>query len=169
MVAGMLRIKTLTPLLAAVILAGCGTSSSVPPTSTGKKAPVTGDRATYIAKADALCKDANARQEALRRRAKGFTPIKLVPILRQQATIASTLSTDLSKLSAPASDHAAVARYIGAVRQLSVYSRAVANSIAARHARAVQALAAKLGALRQQETLLGQGYGYKICSSGKAY
>ncbi|MCA1690159.1 MAG: hypothetical protein LC720_06920 [Actinobacteria bacterium] len=166
----MLRTKSSIPLLA-VILVGCGGSS--PTTSstvtTPAKPAAAVDRGTYIAKADALCKGSNARQEALRKRATGLPVPKLPPILREQAGIADTLAAGLGKLSPPRADRATVGRFVRAVHQLSVYSKAVANSIAAGHAFASRALASKLSLARQQETLLGQGYGYKICASGKSY
>ncbi len=171
----MLRFKWSTPLLAAVLLAGCGGSSAptatVPTnsTTTGGATSRASDRAAYIAQADALCKTANTRQEALRKKATGLAVTKLPPILRQQAAIASGLSTSLGRLTPPTGDRAAVGRFVKAVHQLAVYSLAVANSIAANHAYAARSLAAKLQLARQQETLLGQGYGYKTCSSGKSY
>jgi hypothetical protein len=165
----MRRISLVAVVLISVLAAGCGGSSptsSTTKTTTGK-APIT--RATYIAQADALCKSANSRQEALRTRSKGLSVIKLVPILKQQAGIAAALSTDLGKLKPPVGDAAAVGRFVKSVSQLAVYSKAVANSIAANHAYAARALASKLSLARQQEALLGQGYGYKTCASGKAY
>lgn len=176
MVAGVRRCKWSTPLLVALLLAGCGGSSGG--TTTGTTAPsapsrgatsTAGDRASYIARADALCKSANTRQEALRKRASGLAVTKLPPILRQQAGIATSLSASLGRLTPPPGDRAAVGRFVKAVHQLAVYSLAVANSIAANHAFAARALASKLQLARQQETLLGQGYGYKTCSSGKSY
>jgi hypothetical protein len=171
MVAAVPRPLSLTPVLVGLVLAGCGGSGS---TTTSTGTPTTprttaNDRAAYIAQADALCKSANVRQEALRTRAKGLPVTKLVPILHQQATIAQGLSVALGRLSPPRGDFATVGRFVRAVHQLSVYSVAVANSINANHAFAARALAGKLVAARQQETLLGQGYGYKVCSSGKSY
>ncbi len=167
----MRRISTATVVLVSLLAAGCGgssgSSSSTATTSSSTKAPA--DRTVYIGQADALCKSANARQQALRKRAKGLTAIKLVPILKQQAGIAAGLSADLGKLTPPAGDSATVGRFVKAVNQLAVYSRAVANSIAANHSYAAKALAGKLGLARQQETLLGQGYGYKTCASGRSY
>lgn len=176
MVAGVRRFKWSTPLLMALVLAGCGssgggaTTGATAPTTTGGGGTATAsDRSAYIAQADALCKSANTRQEALRKKASGLAVTKLPPILRQQAGIASALSASLGRLTPPASDRAAVGRFVKAVHQLAVYSLAVANSIAANHAFAARALATKLQLARQQETLLGQGYGYKTCSSGKSY
>ncbi len=165
------RIPIAVILLVAVLLAGCGGSSgsSGSKTTGASSTPASSDRSTYIAQADALCKSANARQQALRKRAKGLTVVKLVPILKQQAGIAASLSTDLGKLTPPVGDAATVGRFVKAVDQLAVYSKAVANSIAANHAFAAKALAGKLSLARQQETLLGQGYGYKTCASGKSY
>jgi hypothetical protein len=164
------RISIATVLLVSLLAAGCGgssgSSSSTGTTSSGR-APA--DRTAYIGQADALCKSANARQQTLRKRAKGLTAIKLVPILKQQAVIAAGLSADLGKLTPPVGDSVTVGRFVKAVNQLAVYSRAVANSIAANHSYAAKALAGKLGLARQQETLLGQGYGYKTCASGKSY
>jgi len=185
--------KLSMPLLAAAALAGCGASSS--PVSTSKVGPTTApttrpgsgphtattghpapvkaapvnDRAHFIAAADALCKSSNVRQEVLSKRAKGISNAKLVPLLHEQGAIAQGLATGLGKLAPPAGDGAAVQRFVTAVQQLAVYSVAVANSVAAGHSFVAHALATKLTAARQQEKLLGQGYGYKICSSGKAY
>jgi hypothetical protein len=174
MVAGVRRTRLLPLLLVAALVAGCGGSTAA--TSTGSATTATSatattgtDRATYIARADALCKTANTRQEALRARAKGLAVTKLPPVLRQQASIAQTLATALGKLAPPTGDRATVGRFVRSVHELSVYSMAVANSIAANHAFAARALANKLGVARQQETLLGQGYGYKVCASGKSY
>jgi hypothetical protein len=167
MVAGVSRTKWI-PLLVALLIAGCG-SSKTSNSSAGSSTSVASERSSYIAKADALCKGANIRQDRLRKQAKGIVVAKLPPILRQQATIAEGLSTELGKLTPPTGDGAAVGRFVRAVHQLSVYSTAVANSIAARHAYAARALAGKLGVARQQEKLLGQGYGYKTCASGKSY
>jgi hypothetical protein len=165
------RISTAAVLLVSVLAAGCGGSSgsSGTSTTTGTSSTKVVDRSTYIAQADALCKSANTRQEVLRKRAKGLTVVKLVPILKQQAGIAAGLSADLGKLTPPVGDSATVGRFVKAVSQLAVYSKAVANSIAANHSYAAQALAGKLSLARQQETLLGQGYGYKTCASGKSY
>lgn len=151
-----------------VVFAGCGGSSGSKSTggSSGSRAS---DRATYIAKADALCKSANTRQEALRKRSLGLAVAKLPPVLKEQAGIAASLSADLGRLTPPTGDAAAVGRFVRAVSQLAVYSRAVANSIAAQHDFAARALAGKLSVARQQEKLLGQGYGYKTCASGKSY
>lgn len=171
----MRSVKRWIPLLLALVVAGCGgssgPSSAGPTTSTTSTTATTAgvDRVSYIVRADALCKTANTKQEALRAKAKGLAVTKLPPILRQQATIASGLANGLGKLTAPTGDRVTVGRFVHAVRQLSVYSLAVANSIGANHAYAARALASKLSLARQQETLLGQGYGYKVCASGKSY
>jgi hypothetical protein len=169
MVAGVRRTRLLPPLMVAALVAGCGGSTGTATTGSSTTVAAGTDRASYIARADALCKTANTRQEALRGRAKGLAVTKLPPILRQQATIAQTLATELGKLSPPSGDRTTVSRFVRSVHQLSVYSVAVANSIAANHAFAARALANKLGTARQQETLLGQGYGYRVCASGKSY
>jgi hypothetical protein len=93
--------------------------------------------------------------------------MKLAPILRQQAKIAARLAANLGKLTPPAGDRLAVRRFVKSVRQLSVDSTAVADAITA--GRTFAALAAKLSAARQRETLLAQGYGYKSCGSTQGY
>ncbi len=174
MVAAMPRAKLSSLIIVAALLAGCGGSTTTGTTTgagstTRSSSTGTTDRSSFIAQADSLCGSANARQAVLRGRAKGLAVTKLVPILRQQAGIAASLSTALGRLTPPKGDSATVGRFVHAVSQLAVYSKAVANSISANHAYAARALAAKLSLARQQETLLGQGYGYKTCASGKSY
>jgi hypothetical protein len=161
--------------LAVLVLAGCGstTATSGPGGSTGATASAAGSgntRSEFIAKADALCATAHARQGAVHGKAnKQTTAAELVPLLRSQATIAKSLATSLGRLKPPVGDGAAVGRFVHAVSELAVYSTALANSIHANHAFAAKALALKLSSWRQQETLLGQGYGYKVCANGTSY
>jgi hypothetical protein len=159
--------------LAALVLAGCGSTASSPSTTgtTGASTGTTGNtRAEFIAKADALCKTAHTRQGAVHGKANAkTTATELVPLLRQQAAIAKSLATSLRALTPPAGDATAVGRFVHAVTELNVYSVALANSIHANHTYAARALATKLASWRQQETLLGQGYGYKVCANGISY
>jgi hypothetical protein len=156
--------------LAALVLAGCGSTAS-PPASTGSTAASGGNtRAQFIAKADALCKTARTKQGAVHGKANSKTTAsQLVPLLRQQSQIAKGLAASLTAVTPPTGDSAAVGRFEHAVTQLSVYSAALANSVHANHAFAARALALKLQSWRQQESLLGQGYGYKVCGSGVSY
>ncbi|HEY5195627.1 MAG TPA: hypothetical protein VIJ51_01215 [Solirubrobacteraceae bacterium] len=166
--------------LAALALAACGSTnagSSGTSGSTGTSGPAGTNttaavttRAEFIAQADALCKTAHARQGAVHGKATPkTTAAELVPLLRAQAKIAKTLSASLDKLTPPTGDRATVGRFEHAVTELNIYSAALANSIQANHAYAAKALALKLSSWRQQETLLGQGYGYKICANGTSY
>jgi len=160
--------------LAVLVLAGCGTTTAGTPKKTGA-AGATGataarSRAEFIVAADALCKTAHSRQGAVHGRAnKKTTAAQLVPLLRAQAGIAKGLAGSLGKLTPPPGDSAAVGRFVHSVTELSIFSTALANSIHANHAYAARALALKLSSWRQQETLLGQGYGYKICANGTSY
>jgi hypothetical protein len=159
--------------LAAVVLAGCGssspTSSSTPTTGT-TTAAAGNTRAEFIAKADALCTTAHAKQGTVHGKAnKKTTAAELVPLLRAQAKIAKGLATSLRAITPPVGDTTAVTRFEHSVTELSVYSTALSNSIHANHAYAARALAAKLSSWRQRETLLGQGYGYKVCANGISY
>jgi len=161
--------------LAVMALAGCGTTAATTPKkpgatgATGATATRT-SRAQFIAAADVLCKTAHSRQGAVHGRAnKHTTATQLVPLLRAQAGIAKGLAGSLGKLTPPPGDAAAVGRFVQSVTELSIYSTALANSIRANHAFAARALALKLSSWRQRETLLGQGYGYKICANGTSY
>ncbi len=160
--------------LAVLVLAGCGTAAS-PPVKTGSTGAtgakaVASSRATFIAAADALCKTAHSRQGAIHGRAnKKTTATQLVPLLRAQAGVAKGLAASLGRLTPPAGDAPAVGRFVHSVTELSIYSTALANSIHANHGYAARALALKLSSWRQQETLLGQGYGYKVCANGTSY
>jgi hypothetical protein len=167
------KLSAVVLALAALVLAGCGTTTPKS-TSAGATGTTTGPsantRAGFIAQADALCKTAHAEQGAVHGKAnKKTTAPELVPLLRSQAQIAKTLATALGKLTAPPGDTAAVGRFVHAVSELAVFSTALANSIHANHAYAARALALKLSSWRQQETLLGQGYGYKVCANGTSY
>lgn len=176
----MLVAKISAGALATIALAACGssgpsssgaagTTGSTSTTATTTTAAVT-TRAEFIAQADTLCKTAHARQGAVHSEATPkTTAAQLVPLLRQQAAIAKSLATSLGKLTPPPGDKATVAKYVHAVTELDVYSIALANSIHADHAYAAKALALKLSSWRQEETLLGQGYGYKICANGSSY
>jgi hypothetical protein len=160
--------------LAVLVLAGCGSTTAGSSGTSGSTGTTTTTaavtRSTFIAKADALCKTAHARQGAVHGKASAKTTAQqLVPLLRQQAKIAKSLSASLGKLTPPTADTAAVGRFEHAVTELGVYSTALANSIQANHAYAAKALALKLSSWRQQETLLGQGYGYRICANGTSY
>lgn len=155
--------------LVALVVAGCGSTASSS-TSTGTSAPGADSRAAFIAKADALCKTARTRQGAVHGKANSkTTATQLVPLLRQQGQIAKSLATSLAALTPPVGDSAAVGRFEHAVSQLSVYSTALANSVHANHAYAARSLAVKLQSWRSQESLLAQGYGYKICGTGVSY
>lgn len=153
----------------AVLLAGCGGSSSG---NASSPAPQTGagvSRSAFIARADALCQGTHRSQTQLEAQAKGLTIAKLPPILRKQATYAADLVTRLRALEVPAGDQVPVGRFIAAVKLLGVLSTAAANSIQAGHLRAVEGLKVKLNIARQQETELGQGYGFKVCASGRSF
>lgn len=170
----MLLRKLSVGALAALALAACGTTTPTTSTTAGSTgttgASGSNTRAGFIAQADALCKTAHARQGAVHGKAnKKTTAVQLVPLLRSQARIAKDLATSLGKLTAPPGDSAAVRRFVHSVSELAVYSTALANSIRANHAYAARALALKLSSWRQQETLLGQGYGYKVCANGTSY
>jgi hypothetical protein len=156
-----------TVLLAVIVALGVfsGELSAIAKTAANSAS----DRSNYIRQADRLCDSANVRQRALRRQAQGLPTVKLAPILRQQAKIAARLATNLGKLSPPARDRLTVGRFVKSVRQLSLYSKAVATAIAAGRPSAARTAAAKLRAARERETLLAQGYGYKSCGSRTGY
>lgn len=171
---GMLLRKLSVGVLAALAVAGCGTTTPGTSTTSGSSGATAASgvttRAGFIAEADALCKTAHSRQGAVHGKAnKKTTAAELVPLLRSQAKIAKRLATSLGKLTPPPGDTAAVGRFVHSVSELATYSTALANSIHANHAYVARVLALKLSSWRQQETLLGQGYGYKICANGTSY
>jgi hypothetical protein len=171
---GMLLRKLSVGALAVLAIAGCGSTVAGTTTSAGSTGTTVASgantRSGFIAQADALCKTAHSQQGAVHGKAsKKTTAAELVPLLRSQAKIAKSLATSLGKLTPPAGDSAAVGRFVHSVSELATFSTALANSIHANHAYAARALALKLSSWRQQETLLGQGYGYKICANGTSY
>jgi hypothetical protein len=163
---------------AALLTAGCGGSNSskgneptasatVGTTSTAAKPVLT--KAEFIAKADSACRKTQKKQNELRREAVGKQTSELVPTLRKQAILAEKLADDLGAIPAPEADTTSVAAFIDSVRKIGIYSKALSDSIKAKHDKPAHNLANKLVSWRQVEHTLGQSYGLKVCARGSSY
>jgi hypothetical protein len=172
-----LRVAFCATAAAALLTTGCGGSDSskdngpaasttVGTTSTAAK-PVT--KAEFIAQADSACRKTQKKQNQLRRDAVGKQTSELVPTLRKQARLAESLADDLGSIPAPAGDTTSVAAFIDSVRKIGVYSKALSDSIEAKHDKPAHNLANKLVSWRQVEHTLGQSYGLKVCARGSSY
>jgi phage host-nuclease inhibitor protein Gam len=157
--------------------AGCGgsdskdnePSASTPAgtTSTAAKPAIT--KAEFIAQADSACRSTQKKQNELRREAVGKKTSELVPTLRKQAKLARNLADDLAEITTPAGDATSVAAFIDSVRKIGIYSKALSDSIEAKHDKPASNLATKLVNWRQVEHTLGQSYGLKVCARGSSY
>ena len=160
-------------VLAAALLAGCGGSdgddtANVTATATTPAEP-TVTKAGFITKADNACRRTQKKQNQLRKEAEGKQTSELVPTLRKQATLAASLADELEGFGAPKADNVRIAAFIDSVRQIGVYSKALSDSIEAKHTKPARNLAARLVRWRQVEHTLGQSYGLKVCARGNSY
>jgi hypothetical protein len=171
-----LRLALCATAAAAILTSGCGSGSSkddepaasttVKTTTTAPK-PVT--KAEFIAQADSACRKTQKKQNELRREAVGKQTSELVPTLRKQALLANALAGDLGEIPAPEADTTSVAAFIDSVRKIGIYSKALSDSIEAKHDKPAHNLANKLVSWRQVEHTLGQSYGLKVCANGSSY
>jgi hypothetical protein len=172
-----LRLAWCATAAAALLTAGCGgsdskgdePSASTPAGTTSTAAEPAITKAEFIAQADRACRKTQTKQNELRREAVGKKTSELVPTLRRQATLAQTLADDLGKVSTPEGDATSVAAFIDSVRKIGIYSKALSDSIEAKHDKTASHLATKLVNWRQVEHTLGQSYGFKVCARGSSY
>jgi hypothetical protein len=172
-----LRLALCATGAAALLTAGCGGSNSkdnepaasttVATTSTAAKPVLT--KSEFIAQADSACRKTQKKQNELRREAVGKQTSELVPTLRKQALLAKALADDLGEIPAPEADTTSVAAFIDSVRKIGIYSKALSDSIEAKHDKPAHNLANKLVSWRQVEHTLGQSYGLKVCARGSSY
>lgn len=172
-----LRLALCATGAAALLTAGCGGSGSkdnepaasttVKTTSTAAKPVLT--KAEFISRADNACRKTQKKQNELRREAAGKQTSELVPTLRKQALLAEALADDLGAIPAPKADMTSVLAFIDSVRKIGIYSKALSDSIEAKHDKPARNLANKLVSWRQVEHTLGQSYGLKVCARGSSY
>ena len=157
---------------AALLVVGCGGDSGsgeARPQEPGSSKQPSPSRAEFIAQADSACRDVQSKQNDLRREARGKQTTQLVPTLRKQAQLANGLAAKLRSLGTPSGDSARVAAFVDSVRQIGVYSKALSDSIEAKHTGPARKLAGRLVRWRQVEHTLGQSYGFKVCARGSSY
>jgi len=150
-----------------LFVAGCGGSSG--DKSASKSASEKNARAAFIAKADAICAKTQRQQAQLARQAKGRSLTEVVPLLHQQARLAKSLAKQLRALTPPPADEVPVKKFIFSVNFIGVLSSAAADSIQAGHQLPTQHIKDHLLQVSDREHALGQGYGFKVCASGKGY
>jgi hypothetical protein len=160
-------------LAAALLLTGCGggdagDTANVTATATTPAGPKL-TKAGFITKADDACRRTQKKQNQLRKEAEGKQTSELVPTLRKQAVLADSLADELADFGAPPGDGVRVAAFIDSVRQIGVYSKALSDSIEAKHTKPARNLAQRLVRWRQVEHTLGQSYGLKVCARGNSY
>ncbi len=161
---------------AALLTAGCGgsdanngPSATAPAASTTTAVRPALSKAEFIARADDACRKTQKKQNELRREAVGKQTSELVPTLRKQAKLAKRLADQLSALATPEADTTRIAAFVESVSQIGIYSKALSDSIEAKHDKPAHNLATKLVNWRQVEHTLGQSYGFKVCAHGSSY
>jgi len=173
-----LRLALCATAATALLTSGCGGSNSsgdngstasttVATTSIAAKPALT--KAEFVAQADSACHKTQKKQNELRREAVGKQTSELVPTLRKQADLAQALADDLGAITPPEGDATSVAAFVDSVRKIGVYSKALSDSIEAKHDKPAHNLANKLVSWRQVEHTLGQSYGLKVCARGSSY
>ena len=168
-----LRFACCALLAATLLLAGCGGSDSDDTAITTATATTPAEpkltKAGFVTKADNACRRTQKKQNQLRKEAEGKPTSELVPTLRKQATLAESLADELAEIGAPPGDSTRIASFVDSVRQIGVYSKALSDSIEAKHTKPARNLAARLVRWRQVEHTLGQSYGLKVCARGNSY
>jgi hypothetical protein len=167
-----LRLACCAALAAALLFAGCGGSDSDDSANTATATTPAGPKLTkaaFITQADNACRRTQKKQNQLRKEAEGKQTSELVPTLRKQAQLAASLADELTEIGAPPGDSTRIASFVDSVRQIGVYSKALSDSIEAKHTKPARNLAARLVRWRQVEHTLGQSYGLKVCARGNSY
>jgi hypothetical protein len=182
-------VRRLVPfVLAAAIalLAGCGSSSSgtsSSPTDSGASADAPPTRAEFIAKADAICAAARAKQASLRTKigelaktARGeeqskvggisdATRRELAEALRQVADIAGSDLPKISAIGPPEADASKLATIFGKLESVLETTRTYAAALETHEDAKAQAVAEQGNAETSESARLAKQYGFEVCGS----
>jgi hypothetical protein len=156
------------------LTAGCGSSGSASTSTPAASAPT---KATFIAKADAICTTArtqlnaqqtvvNAKVAAEEANDTATNRHALGDAVTQDIAIASPLLDQLRTLEPPAGDRVIIGKYLSAVAgQITLYQQFV-TAVENNDAQAIQTVSQQIQQGKASAKGLAQGYGFKVCGSG---
>jgi len=147
-------LSALALLAVALTAAGCGGSTS----SNGSKQLT---RAELIAKADAICKRANAERAAM---PSIRTRSDYAIVLPRVATNNDAAIAELARLTPPASMASDWKQIIASERTLTRYMRTFSKNVASYDIRATRALVHQADSVRQSMIATAQGAGFNDCA-----
>jgi hypothetical protein len=171
-------------LLTAIALAGCGgdgedaaePDTTVPATATPTESDAAaGDRAAYVAEADALCADVASRPEA-QKVAEGAQELQALgednPRFFQQAAahfgnvleLARSFAEDFRALEPPPEEAERVEQFHGANDDAIARLEEVVDALEARDESAVEVAFEDYGAALAKADRLAEAYGFEVCA-----
>ncbi|MGN6215935.1 MAG: hypothetical protein ACTHN7_03120 [Solirubrobacterales bacterium] len=175
----MRRLVPLILVVALVFLAGCGSSSGDSSSATDGAGSLT--RAEFIARADALCEVARAKQEPLRRQLEevtrrardeeqggGLTDStrrELARTLGRIVAMAEASEAQLQALKFPKADAAQLEAIFQKTESAFGASLAYGAALEQREDAKAQAIAEKANAETGETAALAKRYGFKVCGA----
>jgi hypothetical protein len=185
------RLGVTAALALAVIAAqGCGSSSSSnatqkpsatsAPTSTTSTTTTTASaaptKAEFIAKADAICKEARANTSttdevkaalaALQANETAANRARYAKALRAQAKYLTATREKLQALEPPPEDRVTVSNYLEAGGTAISLAQSLATAVESRDVARITPLVDELNTKTTKAKGIAQGYGFKVCGSG---
>ena len=167
-----------------LVLSGCGGdddeesgTNSSPATTTEQRADDQGPtKEDYIAEADTLCKESNARAKALNERSveavKGRSSGKeqlraLAPILREGYALQRNDMEEFEAIEPPADDREVIDRLTTAYGEQTALVGRMLDAAEATDVQRFNALQKEHQRVKTRARGLARGYGFKECGSGK--
>jgi hypothetical protein len=170
-------------LVGAALLAGCGggdDGKEPAPVTTGSQ-PATGagsvTRAEFIARADAFCKDANARAKRVNERAKAAASrvtgaeaqLKAIaPFFAEGFEIQREATEGFKRIPYPPADRGIVEQLHRAADRLTDLVPEVGEAAAAGDVARFRSLTQEQARIKARTRVIQRDYGFKECGSGKA-
>lgn len=162
--------------LSLIALVGCGSSSTVTVTTTKTTTPPVPTKDEFIAKADAICKEANANtvaknevaaaQTALQANETPATRTRLSNAMRTYATELRASQDKLRALESPPADRVTINKWLDATSTQIFLWEGLASAIERNEASRAHVLYGEAESNVNTAKGLAQGYGFKECGSG---
>lgn len=162
-------------LIASVVLAGCGSSTSGTSTKPAKtdssavaavSSPAGPSRASFITSADAICSSVTSRIAPLKASINSnSTPAQAADATSHVLTIEASAVQRLKALPEPSGDHAVIAKLWTALDALVANQQNVQQALADDSASELTAAEADVNRAQSYYRGLAQGYGLQVCGA----